>query len=292
MGSISKIWIKAKRNDEKSLKVALRLVDLLEKKGFKVYLDPRIVKQTEKYADRVLDEKSVSNKNIDLITVVGGDGTLLRLFHDLSNGMPLLLCINVDSIGFLYDYDYHDIDRVIDMLVKGGFSVKRRKVGEVFLSKKGKKEKLYFLNEVAVFNRDFFNILKFKVYLEDELLYKGRADAIVVATTTGASAYALSSNGPVIDPDLECFVITPVAPFSALLKPVVVSPRKKIRIVPEDNAIAIIDGYIKIFIKSGSEVKISASDRYLSFITGECRKTFSEKLTNRLLDKPWSFKLG
>ncbi len=283
-----RIWIRCKKDDLKSLNIALSLGKKLERKGHEVFFHAYIGKRIEKIKDRILDEEVIDKNRIDTVIVIGGDGTLLHVIHKLLKRSPRILGINVESVGFLYDYDYHEIDRVIDLLEKDMLSVKYRNMGQVVSTDK-KFSKDFFLNEVAIFNKDFFKILRFKLMLDDMLLYEGRADAIIVSTTTGSTAYALSAGGPIIDEKLECFVVVPVAPFSVLLKPTVVSAERKIKIIPENDVIAIIDGFKKVILYKETEIEISRSEISIPFLTGHTRKDFSMKIRNRFLDKVWSY---
>jgi len=284
-----KVWIRCKKEDNQSLNVAMKIADMLEKKGCIVYFHPYIADKTGVQKEKILYEKYVNQENIDIVVVVGGDGTLLHTVHGLIGRAPKILGINVESVGFLYDYDYHEIDRVVKLLEEEKLSIRYRSMGQINYRSDNSFSKEFFLNEIAIFNEDFFRILKFKVLLDDEELYEGRADALIVATTTGSSAYALSSGGPIVDEELECFVIVPVSPFSVLLKPVVVSPNRRIKIIPENNIVAIIDGLKKINFSKGDVLEVSKSGVLVPFLTGFSKKTFSRRLLNRLLDKVWSF---
>ncbi|RLE83765.1 MAG: hypothetical protein DRJ41_04325 [Thermoprotei archaeon] len=148
-----------------------------------------------------------------------------------------------------------------------------------------------FLNEILIINKDAYKLLKFELYVDEELMYRGRADGVIVATTTGSSAYALSAGGPFVDPSIEASVVVPLAPFSSLLKPLVLSSKRNIRIKVLHDSVAVLDGYIVRNLPFEGEVSIKMGEDKISFIKFGKGRPLSWKLSNRLLDRPWSFKL-
>ncbi|MFH1119080.1 MAG: NAD kinase [Bacteroidota bacterium] len=168
--------------------------------------------------------------SVDFLFSVGGDGTMLdaiTLVRD--SGIPLM-GINLGRMGFLSSISKNEISQAIDAIKSGDFSLNRRSLlcvetpGQLF------GDWNYALNEFTINKKDSGSMILVHVYVNDLLLNSYWADGLIIATPTGSTAYSLSCNGPIMTPDSENFVITPIAPHNLTVRPVVIPDKSVIKI--------------------------------------------------------------
>lgn len=282
--------MKAKLGDFKALRIASRLIKALSDCNIKIYSDPILAKELKLESKRLRDSE-VNRDLVDAVVIIGGDGTLLNTIHKIPGNVPPIIGINSDTIGFLYDYGEEDLDRVIRGIIEGRYNFESRTLGMLKFIYPEDSYIYKFLNEVLVINKDAYKLLRFKVYIDSDLLYEGRADGIILSTTTGSSAYALSAGGPLIDPSLEALVLVPLVPFSSLLKPIVCGPKREIKVGVLHESVVIVDGVVLRKLPLKGEISVMISKEKIPFIKFGGGRRLSHKIINRLLDKPWSFKM-
>lgn len=197
--------------------------------------------------------------NVDFMFSIGGDGSMLdaiTLIRD--SGIPLM-GINLGRMGFLSNTSKEEIDKAVNALVKGHYKLEKRSMLCVDSPKGLCGEINYALNELTVNKKDTGSMILVHVYIDDLLLNSYWSDGLIVATPTGSTAYSLSCNGPIITPDSENFVITPIAAHNLTVRPVVIPDKSIIRLKVEgrmqqylvglDSRYAVIDADTEIVIK-------------------------------------------
>lgn len=289
--NLRRVWVKAKLGDLKALRIASKLVKALFNYGIEIYPDPILAKEL-RLESKGLRDNEVNRDIVDAIIIIGGDGTLLSTIHKIPGDIPPIIGINSDTIGFLYDYGEEDLDKVVQGIIEGKYTFETRTLGMLRFVYPEDEYKYKFLNEVLVINKDAYKLLRFRLYIDNELLYEGRADGIIVSTTTGSSAYALSAGGPLVDPSLEALILVPLAPFSSLLKPVVCGPKREVKVDVMHESVVVMDGTILRKLPLKGEISVKMGKEKILFIKFGRGRELSNKIINRLLDKPWSFKIG
>lgn len=164
---------------------------------------------------------------------LGGDGTLLKSFMAAKNGSIPLVGINSGRLGFLSDIPRNDINNALEKILAGDIIIDERTVLELEIVKNDTSEFFYALNEITVTKLDSSAMIKIHAYLNDEFLNSYWADGLILATPTGSTAYSLSVGGPILTPDSENFVISPIAPHNLAVRPIVVPDNKLISLQVE-----------------------------------------------------------
>ena len=200
----------------------------IEKKYYEIFSEKIQVKETyktfESYDD--LDE------SFDLFFSIGGDGTILRtitLVQDLN--IPIIV-INTGRLGFLATIQKEEIQEAIAKIVRKEYTVIERSVLAVETSPTNEDilEMNFALNEVTVARKDTTSMITVKTHLNDEYLTSYWADGLIVATPTGSTGYSLSCGGPVITPNNNNFILTPIAPHNLNARPLVIPDHTTIRL--------------------------------------------------------------
>ena len=210
----------------------------------------------------------LQGSGVEMLIVLGGDGTLLsvaRLFHD--EGIPLF-GVNLGSLGFLTETALDDLDSALDLIWKGRCLVDERIMLEVTVERGKKSLGPYLVVNDAVFNKGALGrMFEMETKVDGQPLTTYRADGLIVATPTGSTAYSLAAGGPIIYPDMEAIVITPICPHTLTNRSLVVPDRVTVdvRIRSTEEGIHItLDGQTGMEITSRDRVVIRrASSRTL-----------------------------
>jgi len=257
---IQTVAIASRKNLEKHEKIFSRVVKYLEKKGKTVYLEERVAKliKRKKYNEFVINKTKV-----DLIIVMGGDGTILRVISKLKKIEAPFFGINMGHLGFLSEIPPVQITKTLDKIFAGKFTRDKRMMLEATLWRDGKKIKEFkALNEVAISQGTMSRLICLKTKIDGKKLATFKADGLLVATPTGSTAYSLSAGGPIVHPYLHAFILTPISPHSFNQKPLVLPDDRKIEITVDSDYPAInltVDGQINVRVKNKDVIKVKSN---------------------------------
>ncbi len=167
-----------------------------------------------------------SHKDFDTdnkyIFSVGGDGTFLHSVMNIRNFDIPVIGVNSGRLGFLADISQDQVKDALTNILNNNFSVMERTMLQVEFEGRPNLEFNFALNEIAVLKTDSSSMMNISAWLDTELLNNYWADGLIIATPTGSTAYSLSVGGPILTPDSENFVITPLAPHNLTIRPIVV----------------------------------------------------------------------
>ncbi len=200
-------------------KAAKKLVTWLEARGKKVFFDSESAAalNTQGYKRETLP------KLVDMIIVLGGDGTLLsaaRLVADAHSDVPIF-GVNLGSLGFMAESSLDELYDNLKKVLAGRQVIEERMMLSASVIRKGKRIARYRVLNDAVINKGALaRMMELKVSVNDGHLTTLRADGLIVATPTGSTAYSLSAGGPIIHPVIHCFVITPICPHTLSNRPI------------------------------------------------------------------------
>jgi len=270
------VGIISRLDRKQSLQLANGIVKTLQAKGLQVKLEASLAKHLEKPDLAIPLEKMKT----DLIVTIGGDGTILRTCLKLPKPEPPILAINMGARGFLAEVPPKDGMKAINQTLKGDYKLERTAKLASYL---GKKRLPDALNEVSITSLAPAKLLRMHVWKDSELVGECQSDGAVVASQTGSTGYSLSAGGPVIDPDVQAFVFTPIAPLT-VFHPIVFSADSTIHVDLRrpKRAVIVIDGHFQAETTPElSRVTISKSEYESNFIrfTGD----FYHRLKGRLL---------
>ena len=160
---------------------------------------------------------------IDMIFVFGGDGTMLRaLSTNVEYDIPML-GINLGRLGFLLDTEVGELEQALDMLCAGEYEIERRLMLRVQMEQGGRTISAYATNEVSISRGLSQRMIALDAYVGRTLVEHYIADGVVLASPTGSTGYSLSAGGPIVCPDVPCFVLNPICPHTLQSRPIVLS---------------------------------------------------------------------
>jgi len=215
---------------------------------------------------RAVDEAGFGS-DLDLIFVLGGDGTLLRAAAlAVPSGAPLL-GVNLGRLGFLAELERGELETALDRICEHGFEIESRMTleGEVVLGGETV-ERFSAVNDVIVSKVTAGRLIKLDVAIDGEPFTTFAADALIVATPTGSTAYSFSAHGPVVSPRLDCLILTPVSPHMLFDRAIVVGRDEEILItvMPDLDAVSLsTDGRKESELPVGAQVYVRAASRHL-----------------------------
>ena len=248
------IYIKEKAYQEIDNEALHFLISSLKNHTSKVFIEDDADYQNDSLTK--LSNKEFVSK-VDLIIVFGGDGTLLNSARKyLKNNIPIL-GINMGNVGFLTDVKIEDFESIIKDILNGKFEIEERNlVSASFLN-----ETVYGLNEIVIHSGAYTQLMRYRLSVNDKVVYEQRSDGLIIATPTGSTAYALSAGGPIIHPSLDVWTILPMLPQSISSRPFVISSKEKvvIRLLkgPLEDAKICADGHDDIAVPYDEEIAIT-----------------------------------
>ena len=241
-----------------------------ESKNIELFLTEKILSDTRanKFNQPIIDSKNKISE-LDFMLVLGGDGTFLSCARAVEHRGTPILGIHLGDLGFLAKVTLENIFQRLDQVAEGKFSVEKRSMVKASILKNGSSLTQYGLNDFVVSNGESHRMLTAEVYVDDNRVSEYKADGLIIATPTGSTAYSLSSGGPIISPDVDSFVITPISAHTLNSRPLVVSAKSTIKInfsSYNQNIMFITDGQLHELLSPDDTVLITNSDFEIGLI--------------------------
>jgi NAD+ kinase len=246
--------------DNEALNLMINSISNLD---INLYIDKSSNNKNENFT--VLEHKEFVKK-VDIVVVFGGDGTLLNAARKYLNYDIPILGINMGNVGFLTDISTDNFEKTIKEVLDGNYKIEERNL----VSAKFGNNHLYGLNEVVIHSGSYAQLMRYRLNVNDKVVYEQRSDGLIIATPTGSTAYALSAGGPIIHPSLDVWTILPMLPQSLSSRPFVISSDEKVEMDlfdgPNENAKICVDGQDDIDIPYGEKILISKMEKTLKLV--------------------------
>ncbi len=246
---------------EKALELARRLIDRFGRDGVGVWLDGEAAALLGR-PDLAGSEEELARAGFAL--AIGGDGAFLKAARLAApHGVPIL-GVNVGRLGFLTAVEPSSVDEAIDRVLRGEYELEERLMLQAVLVRGGKPLRTYFgLNDAVVTRGVFARLVELEAYVGEELVGSFVGDGIIVATPTGSTAYSLSAGGPILHPELQALVLTPICPHTIGARTLVTLPGETVRIrlahptTHSKDAMLTVDGQAGEALLPGDEVQVA-----------------------------------
>lgn len=266
---IKKVSVNFRPDDLESVSIINKIALLLSEKKIKLMLpDYRILH------DNILSEFICAEQDYfmlpELVIAIGGDGTFLktaRMFLD--NGAPIF-GINRGKLGFLTEFSPLEYEKYLLDIIDGKFLFAERDVMEAVHYKNGRTESRYFFNDAVISRGAFSRAIQIELYVDDFFLNSYSGDGLIVATSTGSTAYSLSAGGPIITPDAkDVYLVNPVCPHSLSMRPLLLPSGSNLRartLTDRTNLLLTIDGQESIEFSTGDELIFRKTDKKVKLV--------------------------
>ncbi len=280
--SIKKIGIIANVEKEKSRECTIQLKDWALKRGIEVFFEEGIADKIG--VDKGLDRRALAS-GVDLLIVLGGDGTILRTVRFVSEYDIPIVGINLGEFGYLTEVNLNEMYSALELIVKGEYQTDKRmmlditiKLGEETIRQQS------ILNDVVITRGNLSRILNLETTVNEGYLTTFRADGIIISTPTGSTAYNLSAGGPIVFPEQDSFIINPICPFTLTNRPIIIPDGAVIKVIlwtKGQGATLTLDGQVSYTMKSGDSILVKKS-LYVTNLVSSPHRDYMEILRTKL----------
>lgn len=217
-----KIALFPKIEKDESKNIALEVATFLSQKGAEVF-----VEEDKASALNLSPLSKADLSSIDILITMGGDGSILRVAHTYAKLKGAILGINLGHLGFMADVQISEIIPCLEDLMNGAYTIQKRTMIDG-VSSHG--NSFFAINDCVLHRARNPSLVEIAIHVDGHLLNHFEADGIIIATATGSTAYSLAAGGPIVSPDLDAFILTPICPHTISNRPIVINPKKEIRI--------------------------------------------------------------
>jgi NAD+ kinase len=281
MASIKRIGVVVKPHKLDALETLCRLTEWLDQRGIALVGGPeidreRVEHQTGCVIASVPQEDLA--RDIDLMLVLGGDGTMIATARMLGDVEVPVMGVNFGGLGYLAEFPIDELFPALEAILAGDYKVERREMvaaelwrGETLVTRNR------VLNDVVINKSALARIIEIEAYLNGQFVNLFRADGLIVATPTGSTAYNLSAGGPVIYPSMNAIVITPICPFTLSNRPIVVPDDSliEVRLITKNEEVALtLDGQVGFPLQAGDRAVIRKSKTTFNLVQPANRNYF------------------
>lgn len=233
-----------------------RITDSLKENGFDYFIERVLGKAAAVKTKSKLASPTKILSNSGVVFSLGGDGTFLNTAQIVGDRNIPILGVNMGRLGYYSEVGPEDIEKFIPNLRTGKYIVSEQVIlkGDIRTGKS-----LFALNDIVVDKSSSIRMLEFETFFNQEKIVRFISDGIIISTPSGSTAYSLSCNGPIVNPQSKVFVITPISPHTLNVRPIIVPETEviSIRILTQGKARVTSDGQKAIIVNSPSEIKIS-----------------------------------
>jgi NAD+ kinase len=221
-------------------------------------------------------------RQVDLVLVLGGDGTLLAMAKAIAESghdIPIL-AVNFGSLGFLTEITRPEIYESLDRILNGRAAHDLRMMLRAIASRAGQPQVTHLaLNDVVFSRTALSRMIELSVSVGDQFVTTVKADGLIVATPTGSTAYNLAAGGPIVHPSMDALVLTPIAPHTLTNRPIVIPTERDVRVQSTssnagDEVFVTVDGQTGFGLQQGDELSIAKAERKLRLIRATTRSYF------------------
>jgi NAD+ kinase len=279
---IRRILIVGKRDSPQARPAIRRLARMAEGRGIDVVFDEHTASALQR---RQRPGRAGRAARADLCVVVGGDGTLLSAARSLA-GRPIpILGVNLGGLGFMTETGPEEAPSVFAEVLKGRFDVGRRMTLDATLTRAGRNvARQSVLNDVVITKSALARMIELKVIIDRTVVTLYRADGLIVSTPTGSTAYSLSAGGPIIHPEMDALLISPICPHTLTMRPLVVPAGSQVEIVLQtgDSEVYLtLDGQVGYPLRARDRVRVRRGARSVLMVRSR-RRNYFEVLRRKL----------
>jgi NAD+ kinase len=265
---MTRVGIVCKPHKEELVALLPELIAWLAKRGYEPLLDLEGGRYTT--AARAVACNEMPPLSPALVIVLGGDGTLLAAARTFAASGTPILSVNLGRLGFLTEVRLADLYATLENWCNGCHVLDARAMLHAELWRDGAAHSCYeALNDVVVSKGDIARMGEFAVELDGKHVARFRADGVIVSTPTGSTAYTLAANGPILTPDVDAMVVTPICPHLLTLRPIVVRGDSRLTVRVEGNpnrALLTLDGQLAFTLQVGDEVRCRRSSHTVNLV--------------------------
>lgn len=279
------VGIVAKPAHPRAVELTESLLTWLASRAVNVRLDAEIAALLPAAAEKdgpgfKVIERSRITAECDPIIVLGGDGTLISVCRHPSPASPVIVGVNLGTLGFLTEIAVDELYPALETVLAGKAALERRNLLQVKVTRAaGGSESFFAFNDIVVNKPELARIFGTEYFVDDKFAAAVHGDGLIIATPAGSTAYSLAAGGSIVHPQVNALLITPICPHSLTNRPLVIPGNSTIRMrlasASEDEQVLLtVDGQQGIEIVFGDEISVTTSDRCVQFVKNQQRNYF------------------
>ncbi len=286
--SIRRVGVLVKPHQPEALKTICRLAEWCERRGIALVGGPLLDRQSVEAETGCRIESREHEelvKEVDLIVVLGGDGTMIATARTIGDREVPVLGINYGTFGYLAEFRQEEMEAALEAVLEGAYKIDRRLMLAASVYRRG--ELLIHnrvLNDVVISKSALARIIEIETLIDGKFVNCFRADGLIISTPTGSTAYNLSAGGPVIYPSMSAVVITPICPHTLSNRPLVVPDDVEFELIlktAREEVALTLDGQVGVPLEAEDRVVVRKSRAAFNLVQPDTRNYF-EVLRNKL----------
>lgn len=279
---MQKIGIIAKGNKPEAVQVVKELVGWLKDHKVEGFVEPEMAQSVSSPS---LDKQEMP-LTVDMVVVLGGDGTLLAAARSLQKNRVPILGVNLGGLGFLTEITLDELYPMLEAILRGEYKTDERMLLEVRVWRNEKViEEFTVLNDIVINKGALARIIELETSVDNAHLTTFRADGLIIATPTGSTGYSLSAGGPIVYPSLQSIIITPICPHNLTNRPIIVPKEATINVSlcsGDKEVFLTLDGQVGFKMNLQDRVEVKKGEGFISLIKSPSRGYF-EVLRQKLM---------
>lgn len=269
------IAVFAKVHDPRCQNVAGKLFSWLEARGCTPIVESHLARHLN---CRGVDAEAIPDQ-AELVVVLGGDGTLISTVRIIGERNIPILAVNLGSLGFITEIALDELYPALEKCLDHDFRISERLMLHAVVERDGKETASHFvLNDVVINKGALARIVDLETRVNDFDLTTFKADGLIISTPTGSTGYSLSAGGPIINPAMNCVVITPICPHTLTNRPIVIGDDSEVVItvksLDDEDIYLTLDGQVGLELKSGDVIRVCRARHSAKLVVSERRDYF------------------
>ncbi len=276
---MNRIGIIAKQNKPEAGTITSQLVEWLTPKGVEVYIEEGMKKWVNLSGPFLtVVKKEEIPPLVEMIIVLGGDGTLLSVARLIGHHQVPILGVNLGGLGFLTEITLDELYRVLERVLRGEFITDERVVLNTAVIRRGERLAEFMVLNDAVINKGALaRIIDLETTINGEYLTTFKSDGLILSTPTGSTAYNLSAGGPIVYPSLHCIIITPICPHTLTNRPIMIPDDVEVRAIlksKQQEVVLTLDGQQGFVLEFEDVVEVKKAEGKIYLIKSPYRHYF------------------
>jgi NAD+ kinase len=279
---VTRIGILAKAHLRDAAPHLVEIAEWLRARRVRVVVETATADLMPPSPDRLVADRADLAADVDMVLVLGGDGTLIGMADRIgaSASRVPILGVNFGGLGFLTEVTLPELYPSLEAALAGQAHVEERMMLHTTVIRAGRELSQHVvLNDAVITKGALSRMIDLSVLVGDEFVTRVKADGLIVATPTGSTAYNLAAGGPIVQPSVDAMLLTPIAPHTLTNRPVVIPATSAVRVQPtldeRDDVLVTFDGQEGCQLQAGDEVTVRRSDKPLQLIKPATRSYFS-----------------
>jgi NAD+ kinase len=278
---VRRVGVLAKANLREAVSHLLDIAEWLRARNVQVVFENATAALLPTSADRLVVDRAALAADVDMVLVLGGDGTLIGMADNIGEAashVPIL-GVNFGGLGFLTEVTLPELYPSLEAAVAGEALVEERMMLRGTMTREGRiLSQQVVLNDAVITKAALSRMIFLSVWVGEEFVTRVKADGLIIATPTGSTAYNLAAGGPIVQPSVDAMLLTPIAPHTLTNRPIAIPATSVVRVQPtidgRDDVFVTFDGQEGFQLQAGDELTVRRADDTLRLIKPTTRSYF------------------